>query len=243
MRASACHFLRLGHPVLRLNLRGAGPSRRYCRLQYHAGRSQDLRDALRALPPGLVAPGVLAVGFSLGGNVLIKYLAEEGGSGGVRAASAVSTPIDLVETIRRMREPRNAAYHLYLLTRMKLESTTPPAELTPAERRAVLAARSVYHFDHRFTAPRNGFESALDYYRQTMARNFLASVAVPTLVVHAADDPWIPPRAYEGFDWSANRRLTLLLAEGGGHVGFHARGDEVPWHNRCIAAYFEEATP
>jgi predicted alpha/beta-fold hydrolase len=238
--ASARHFLSLGYPVLRLNLRGAGPSRATCRYQYHAGRSEDLRDALAALDPALRSDGFLVVGFSLGANMLIKYLAEEGTDQGVRAAAAVSAPIDLVEASRRLLEPRNAAYHLYLLTRMKAESTTPPADLTGAERRAVLGARTVLAFDDCFTAPKNGYADAADYYRHTMARRFLPEVAVPTLLIHAADDPWIPASGYRAFDWSSNKHLTLLLAEGGGHVGFHARDDAVPWHNRCIVAHFRE---
>ena len=240
--ASARHFLELGYPVLRLSLRGAGPSRAYCRFEYHAGRSQDLRDAVAALPEALKANGLLLGGFSLGGNMLIKYLAEDGGSGGVRAAAVVSAPLDLVEAIRRLLEPRNAAYHLYLLARMKLESTTPPARLSTAERRAALAAPTVFQFDDRFTAPRNGYAGALDYYRRTMALNFLAGVSVPTLLIHAEDDPWIPSGTYRAFNWGSNKWLTPLLAEGGGHVGFHARDHEVPWHNRCISTYFREVT-
>lgn len=240
--ASAEHFLELGHPVLRLSLRGAGPSRAYCRFQYHAGSSRDLRDALAALPQAVKANGLLLVGFSLGGNMLIKYLAEHGASGGVRAAAAVSAPLDLVVAIERMLEPRNAAYQLYLLTRMKVESTTPPARLSAAERRAALTARTVFQFDDRFTAPRNGYAGALDYYRRTMALDFLSGVTVPTLLIHAEDDPWIPSGTYRAFDWSSNRYLTPLLAAGGGHVGFHGRDHEVPWHNRCISTYFREVT-
>lgn len=240
--ASARHLLALGYPVLRINLRGAGASRAYCHFQYHAGRTGDLRDALAALDPGLKRNGILVAGFSLGANMLIKYLAEEGSSQGVRGAAAISTPLNLMEAARRLREPRNAAYHFYLLTRMKAESTTPPAALSPSDRRAVLSARTVYQFDDKFTAPKHGFDGAADYYSRCMALRFLKDVEVPTLVVHAKDDPWIPASGYKAFDWSSNRWLTLLLASSGGHVGFHARDHEVPWHDRCVATYFSELT-
>src|SRR5512143_341355 len=94
MLVSAAALLERGHPVLRLNLRGAGASRPLCRLQYHAGRTADLRDALAALDPALTADGLLAVGFSLGGNLLLKFLAEHAADLPVRAAAAVSAPID-----------------------------------------------------------------------------------------------------------------------------------------------------
>ena len=238
MRASAGHFLRRGFPVLRLNLRGAGESRATCRFLYHAGRTADLRDAIAGLEPALKANGVLLAAFSLGANMVLKYVAEEGSAQGVRGAAAVSAPIDLAEAARCLLQPRNAAYHFYLLASMKTESMAPHAELSWAEREAILTARTVYQFDDLFTAPRNGFEGAIDYYRRNMALRFLKAVAVPTLVVHAEDDPWIPACSYRAFDWSSNPRLTLLLADSGGHVGFLARDDDVPWHDRCMSAYF-----
>src|SRR5215470_10417609 len=86
MRASTAHLLRAGFPVLRLNLRGAGPSRPYCGLHYHAGRTEDLRLMLAALPSAVTANGMVAVGFSLGGNLLLKYLGEAGASAALLAA-------------------------------------------------------------------------------------------------------------------------------------------------------------
>ena len=95
MIASARTLLERGHPVLRLNLRGAGPSRALCRLQYHAGRSTDLRDALAALDRRLAERGLVLIGYSLGANMLLKFLAEFGGGFPIVAACAVSAPIDL----------------------------------------------------------------------------------------------------------------------------------------------------
>ena len=76
MKVSAEHLLARGHPVLRVNLRGAGPSRQLCRLQYHAGRSEALRDVFDALPADLRGSGVILVGYSLGGNAVLKALVE-----------------------------------------------------------------------------------------------------------------------------------------------------------------------
>jgi predicted alpha/beta-fold hydrolase len=240
IRASARHLLGRGHPVLRLNLRGAGPSAALCRHRYHAGRSADLRDALAALArlePGLYAGGLLLVGFSLGANMLLKFLAESGRDFPLRAAAAVSAPIDLEAAQLRLMAPRNALYHRYLLARMKAE-TLAGAELKPAERRAVLRARSVYDFDHGFVAPAGGFADAEDYYRRCSARRFLAAVDLPTLVVHARDDPWIPGAAYDAVDWRATPKLIPLRPAAGGHVGFHGRGAGAAWHDRCIARFF-----
>lgn len=244
VRASARYHLSRGHPVVRLNLRGAEPSRQGCRGHYHAGRSEDLRRALTALGElsgGLMDNGVMLVGFSLGGTMLAKFLAESGEDFPVRAAALVSAPLDLAATQRQFMRPRNRAYHAYMLRRMKAEALAPPASLSRRERRVIARVRSVYEFDDRFIARRFGFAGADDYYARSSAERFLGVVAVPTLVVHALDDPWIPPAAYERFPWSSNQQLLPLLSPKGGHLGFHGRGSHVPWHDRCVGRFFDRA--
>lgn len=243
MQVSATALLRRGHPVLRLNLRGAGPSRPLCRFQYHAGRTADLRDALAALDPVLTERGLVLIGYSLGGNMLLKFLAEHGRAFPIRAAAAVSAPIDLAAAARRILARRNAIYHWNLLRAMKIEALGAGAELTASERTAVEAARTIIDFDDVFVAPRNGFVDAADYYARNSAAQFLAAIPLPTLVVHALDDPWIPPDAYRRVEWARARFCHPLLAPGGGHVGFHARGDRLPWHDRAIGAFLTQTLP
>jgi hypothetical protein len=237
MLNTSAHLLALGFPVLRLNLRGAGPSRPFCRLQYHAGRSEDLADALRALPGDLTAAGVVAIGYSLGANMLLKFLGERGGEAPLTAAIAVSAPLDLAATARRMMRRRNMLYQRYLLRHMRAESLAPGAEVSAAERAAIREARSIWEFDHRFSAPRNGFGGAEDYYARNAARHYLDGIAVPTLVIHALDDPWIPGAPYVAYDWRRNPSLLPLLSPRGGHVGFQGRDHPVPWHDLCAAQF------
>ncbi len=241
--ASAAHWLRAGHPVLRLNLRGAGPSRPLCRLQYHAGRSEDLRDALEALEPVWSSRGLVLVGYSLGGNMLLKFLAEHGPRFPVHAAGSVSAPIDLGAASLRFLDPRNRPYHRRLLHFMKRESLAAGAALSAGERRAIRAARSALEFDETFVAPRNGYGSAWEYYETNAAVGFLARIRVPTLVIHALDDPWIPADAYTRFPWDAHPALRALLPPGGGHLGFHGQGSRVPWHDRCLARFVAAQAP
>ena len=244
IRATARNLLQAGYPVLRLNLRGAGPSRALCRFQYHAGKSEDLRDGLRALgalDPDRLRHGLLLAGYSLGANMLLKFLAESGKAFPIRAAVAVSAPIDLKATQQRIMAPRNALYHGYLLRRMRAEALDGAAEITGEERRAVLAARNIYQFDDDFVAPRGGFAGAEDYYAKCSAAKFLAAVAAPTLVIHALDDPWVPAAPFRRVDWRAKPNLVPLLPPGGGHVGFHGRGSRTAWHDRCMARFFAAA--
>ncbi len=234
---SAAHLLGLGFPVLRLNLRGAGASRSFCRFQYHAGGSGDFADVLDALPRPLTTAGVVAVGYSLGANMLLKFLGEHGSAAPLKAAVAISAPLDLVATSRRMMRRRNALYQFYLLRDMRRESLEPSADVTECERTAILESRSIWEFDHRFTTPRNGFAGAEDFYERNAALRFLDAVAVPTLIIHAFDDPWIPPDAYFSYEWRRNPNLVPLLMPRGGHVGFQGRDRHVPWHDHCVARF------
>ena len=190
------------------------------------------------LPAALTARGVLAVGYSLGANMLLKYLGEDAAP--IRAAAAISAPIDLAASSRRLREPRNRVYHGWLLRRMQEEALAGEG-LAPGEREAIDSARSVLEFDDRVVAPRNGFAGAADYYARCSALGFLPSIAVPTLIIQALDDPWIPGATYEKVAWSANRHLFPLLPAQGGHVGFHGRGTRLPWHDRCLEIFFKGA--
>jgi len=239
MRKTALHLLSLGYPVLRLNMRGAGPSRPYCKLQYHAGLSADFGMALAALPPDLKAGGVVAVGFSLGGNMLLKFLGEYGAAAPLRAAVSISAPIDLELTSRRMAQRRNYVYQAYLLRDLRIEAVAPISEVTDEERRAVARVRSIWDYDEAFTAPRNGYANAAAYYEGNSAQRVLGAIGVPTLVIHAMDDPWVPSAPYRAYDWTSNPYLVPLLPERGGHVGFHARDHGTPWSDRAAAQFFE----
>ncbi len=243
MRASARCFLGRGHPVLRLNLRGAGPSRDRCRERYHAGRSADLRAVFEALPHTLTAAGVVLMGYSLGGNMLLKFLGEPGVPRCVRAAVTVSAPIDLAATWRRFSRPRNRLYQRWLLARMKEEALAPAADLDARTRTAIAAARTIREFDDVFVAPRNGFAGVDDDYARCSALGFLARVSTPTLLIHAADDPWIPAAPYRDYPWRQAPACRLLLSARGGHVGFHGRGSAVAWHDRCAARFIDSLYP
>ncbi|MEC8198666.1 MAG: alpha/beta fold hydrolase [Pseudomonadota bacterium] len=229
---AARHLSGLGFPVLRLNLRGSEPSAKLAKGHYHAGQTKDLHDILSALDPALTEAGIVFMGFSLGGNMLLKFLAESGKDFPVRAAVAVSTPIDLAESAARLLLRRNRLYHRWLLDRMKDQWRDTPLRGNAAK--ALDEVTSIVQFDDRIVAPVNGFKGAKDYYKKNSAERFLKKVAVPTLLIHAQNDPWIGTAPYARFDWPSNPNLGLLMPRGGGHVGFHSRNGPTPWH--CVSA-------
>jgi uncharacterized protein len=229
------HLVSQGWPVLRLNLRGALPSRPTAAGHYHAGRTGDLAEALRGLPAEFTRYGIVLLGQSLGGNLVLKFMGEGGHDLPVLAAIAVSTPIDLAATCARMLTRRNFIYQRYMLDAMKRDALAPGAAVSISERAAIAAAKNVYEFDDRFIAPRFGYRDAQDYYESNAARHLLAGIARPTLVLHALDDPWIPGACYTAIDWSRLPMIEAVLTPRGGHLGFHGRGSRVPWHDRVTA--------
>ncbi|MBI3198253.1 MAG: alpha/beta fold hydrolase [Rhodospirillales bacterium] len=239
MLSQARLLLDRGHRVLRLNLRGAGPSRAVCGGHYYAGRSQDFRALLALLPADLTRDGLVAVGYSLGGAMLLKYLGEEGASSPLVAAATVCAPIDLSVTCGHMMRRRNGIYHRYIIEQMKREATGEGASLSGAERAAILGSGSIWDYDEVFIAPRHGFVGAEDYYERCKPVRFMAGIRVPTLVLAAGDDPWIPAALYHRYDWAGNKALVPLLPESGGHVGFHGAGSDQPWSDGVIARFFD----
>ncbi len=224
MRATAARLLGLGYRVLRMNLRGAGPSRIDCSRHYHAGRSQDLRDAINGLSPELTALGIVAIGFSLGGNTVLKLAGEQGAQGSVIGVASVCAPIDLGATTRRMNRRGNRFYQSYLLKAFKAEYVAPGAVLSDTLRAAVDAARSFVEFDRTVTAPRNDYPSPEAFHAANSARHFVDGIRVPALVIAAEDDPIIPFSSYRAVEWSKSPSIIPAFTDGGGHVGHHGRG-------------------
>ena len=240
--SAARHLLYRGYTVLRLNVRGAGPSRRYCGEHYHVGRTADFRRVLQQIPDDLKQNGIVAIGYSLGGTMLLKYLGEEGNFSPLRAAASICAPIDLLQTGHHMLRPRNWLYHSYILNGLKTETLAEGARLSEEEREIVRSARSVFDYDDRFISPRYGFRGAEDYYSLCAPKQFMPEIRVSTMVLAAGDDPWIPIEHYRDFKWSDNPWLLPVVPETGGHVGFHGDTSGRPWCNLAIEKFLERVT-
>ena len=245
--ASICHaanyFLACGAHVARVNLRGAGPSRNTCRGYYHAGFGQDIGPVLAGVRAALGddAGPALGVGVSLGGSILLNYLAATGEDAGLVAAATISAPIDLAGAAERLIQPRNWPYHRRLLAAMKSGAVAGAAAVSEAERAALDSARNIVEYDDRFIARRFGFAGAAGYYAACSANRKLDRITRPCVLIHAADDPWIPARAYQAIAWPSLPAVRHVMAAGGGHVGFHGRGARWPWSLAVIGRFFGEA--
>ncbi|WP_439579283.1 YheT family hydrolase [Elioraea sp.] len=241
MRRSAAFWRARSHGVVRLNLRGSAPSLARSTRPYHAAAGADIVDALRALPRDALHPGLVCIGVSLGGTQLLGALAREGEHATlpIVAAATLCAPVLLAPVARRIMAPRNALYHRWLLGQMQREAEALALHLPARLLAAARSARSVYAFDDGYVAPLAGFAGADDYYARASLPQHLDRIAVPTLCLTAADDPWVPAGTYRAINWSLNPRVTPLIAPGGGHVGFHDRNRDGTWADRTIATFVQ----
>jgi len=207
-----------GWRVGALHLRGCGRGPNRSAVGYHAGKSDDVRHALRAI--GQAHPGpIVAVGFSLGANLLIKLLGEDGEAAPVAAAAAISAPFRLDLCSDRMERGFSQVYQAALtweLRRYVQAKVRAGAPIDPGRLRGVWSFRA---FDNAITAPLHGFVDSADYYARASAAPFLPRVRVPLLVLHALDDPFFTPAVLPGPS-DVPRSVTLEVVDRGGHVGF-----------------------
>lgn len=235
---SACRgILAAGMRPVALNFRGCSGAPNLLAQSYHSGQTTDpvwVLGLLRSRHPNRRIGGF---GFSLGGNVLLKLLGErqDGGASLLDAAVAMSVPYDLAAGAGQLEATSwGRMYTAYFLRSLQRKVRMKHALLATAglDVPHVLGATTIRQFDDRLTAPLHGFRDAADYYAASSSVAFLAGVRVPSLLLHAADDPFLPTRAIPVAEARANPRLHLELQPAGGHVGF-LQG--APWRPRLWA--------
>jgi predicted alpha/beta-fold hydrolase len=202
------------------------------RRSYHSGASDDLGFALEAIVNTEPRRSTFAIGVSLGGNALLKWLGERGTSipTTLRAASAVSVPFDLEAASRKIERGFSRVYTRFFLKSLKVKALAKVARFPDvADPGAVRRARTLREFDDAFTAPVHGFSGAADYYARCSSIGFLSQVRLPTLLLNAQDDPFLPRRVLDDVRAIAagNSYLTCEFPRGGGHTGFI--GGPHPW--------------
>jgi predicted alpha/beta-fold hydrolase len=218
--------------------RSCGGTINRARRFYHSGETGDLALVIdRVTREHPRAPLVLA-GFSLGGNVLLKYLGERGDDvpRAIRAAAAVSVPFDLDRGASYIDRGFARVYQASFLKSLKRKAYAKLAVYPDLCDRARLdAVRSIRDFDEFVTAPLHGFAGASDYYAQSSSLGFLGGVRRPTLLLSAVDDPFLPPAVLDDVRAVAaeNPALTVEFVPEGGHVGFIS--GTVPWRPEYYA--------
>ncbi len=220
VRGMSAALSKAGWDVLAWNFRGCGSEPNRLLRLYHSGATSDLRLVIEAT--AATYSRIALVGFSLGGNLTLKYLGESPPHPAVVTAAAISAPVDLAASARKLdREWANRIYLRRFLTTLvaKIEAKALrfPGEVDAAGARKI---RSFQEFDDRYTAPLHGFRDAADYWAQSSARQFLKRITLPTLLLNAANDPFLAPECFPFPEAEASSAFYLEAPASGGHVGF-----------------------
>ena len=213
-----------------LHFRDCGDYRNPLPRRYHAGETGDIRHFLQTLfEQGQTGP-IFAVGYSLGGNILLKYLGESGADSRLQAAGAVCVPLNLHICAEALNQGFSKHYQKILLKNMKNSVQRKFDRDTAAfDWDRAMAAEDFAEFDDAVTAPLHGFDGMNDYYDKCSSAQFLKDVAKPTLVINSLDDPFMTPEVIPHHD-ELSEHVTLEIADAGGHVGFVEGG--TPWRPR-----------
>ncbi len=241
IRGLAAALNAAGWDVLAWNFRGcSGEANRLARF-YHSGETGDLAAVVARAAESYrdLALG----GFSLGGNMTLKYLGEGSAHPAIRTAVAVSAPVDLASSARALDRRRSNRIYLGRFMKSLTEKVAEKARRFPGEIDAagLGGVRTFAEFDDRYTARIHGFRDAEDYWARSSARQYLGGIRVPSLLLNALDDPFLTPESFPFPEAKTNARFFLETPASGGHLGFlDARGF---WIGRRIPEFFSFFVP
>lgn len=232
-----------GMNVVRMNVRGCGGTDALGASLYHSGLSSDVGEIVRDLIASEALPRLAIAGFSMGGNMVLKLAGEWGGDAPpqVKAVAAVSPGMDLSASADALHLPANRIYEFRFLLSL-WRSLRRKARLFPHQyqKPSLRCLRSIRDFDDVVTAPAFGFQGAEDYYTRASATALVGRIGMPTLVIHASDDPFVRLLPSTTAALRANPNITLLETAYGGHCGFLAEpnGYDGRWAERQIINFF-----
>ena len=201
---------------------------------YHSGATDDLDTIIQHYEADYEE--IALVGFSLGGNLVLKYCGENGGqlNAKISKVTATSVPVDLGAGSINISQRHNYIYQknfLQSLTKkIKAKHLQYPDDIDLA---LLMKIKTLYDFDDYFTGPVHGFKDAQDYYNQCSSKQFINDIKIPCLILNALDDPFLPEECYPYKETQDNKRVQLLTPTYGGHVGFVSEG-EFYWEEKVI---------
>jgi hypothetical protein len=229
MRGMADKAWAAGWNVVRLNQRNCGGTEHLSKGLYHSGLTHDPLFVLRELLEQDALPSVAVAGYSLGGNLALRLAGElaQEAPPQLRAICAVSPTMDLSVCVTALERRSNYPYQWNfvrnLKARMRRKAAAFPADFSVEPLGRIWTIRQ---FDEAYTAPHHGFRDATDYYHRASAMRVLDRIAVPTLILTAANDPFVPAGPFEEPSDRENPHVTTIVTPEGGHCAFLERGSE-----------------
>lgn len=245
MLGTAEKALAAGFNTVRVNYRNCGGTEHLTPTLYHAGLTEDIRQIVSELIEGDGLNEIYLIGFSLGGNIVLKLAGEYGAAipAAIRGVVTVSPSIDLASCADAIELRKNVVYNMRfvwsLRSRMRRKARLFPDRYDSSLLRGVWTIRQ---FDDAYVAPHCGFRDSADYYERASALRVMDRIRVPSLIIHAKDDPVIPYAQFERSEVTANPHVTLLAPDQGGHVGFisaNGEGEDRFWAEATAIRFAE----
>lgn len=229
MISTALKAFGAGFNVVRVNVRNCGGTEHLSPTLYHGGLTHDARVVIAELIEKDGLPRLFVAGFSLGGNMILKLAGEYGGNAPpeILGMCAVSPSVDLRASTTHMATRRNWIYQQDFLRRLK-NRIRRKKKLFPDryDTAGLTEIHTIEQFDDRFVAPAFGFADARDYYAKASSLPWISRIRIPTLIIHAEDDPFIPFAPLRDPSIAANPYVLMIATERGGHVAFVAGDSE-----------------
>jgi uncharacterized protein len=232
------YLSKAGFDVLVIDHRGCKIPNQLFR-SYHSGNSEDLKAILESDSVQKYRQ-LFLIGFSLGGNIMLKYLGENKGKSNIQKAATVCAPYDLIRCSEELQFKKNRLFRNRFVKSLKksllLKQKSFPEMISPS---AINACKSLWDIDDLYTAPAHGFKDARDYYSQCSSKYFLKDIAIPTLLINAKNDPLVPLDEETINFFYGNNNLRLLITEKGGHLGFPNRWlNGINFYEKAVVGFF-----
>jgi uncharacterized protein len=219
MKGMAKAFAGERFDVIAWNFRGCSNEMNKRLRFYHSGATDDL-DCVISHAQRSGYTEILLIGFSLGGNLTLKYLGERTPSPQIKKCIVFSTPLDLYTSCLKISKPGNVVYSTRFLKSLKNKVIQKSKVIAGLDLKDIEKINTLMSFDDRYTAPLHGFGSALDYYNKCSSIHFIGSITVPTLIVNAQNDPFLSELCYPITTLKNHPCIKFENPQYGGHVGF-----------------------
>ena len=241
MRGIIKAFNKRGWDGIAFNYRGCSGEPNKLLRSYHSGATEDLHTVICHVLEQNRYTKLALVGFSLGGNLTIKYIGERGSalSPFIQVAAAISVPCDLASSASRLSEKSNTIYtkRFIRLLKKKVKSKMQimPGKINYDNFKTI---KSLKDFDDLYTAPIHGFVNAEDYWSKCSCKQFISNITIPTLLINASDDPFLSKECYPLKESQKSEYFFLEMPKGGGHVGFVTFNSEGEyWHETRVTSF------
>ncbi|MCB0663000.1 MAG: alpha/beta fold hydrolase [Saprospiraceae bacterium] len=243
MKGMSSHLSNLGFDIVAMNYRSCSGELNHQLTMYHSGATGDLEEVLKVVHKGYEK--IFLAGFSLGANLILKYLGEKGSNLDypIEAAASISVPADLKSSSHKIGAGFNRVYEIHFLIslqrRMRAKTRQFPELATLAKKKKI---RTLCDFDDVYTGPIHGFRDGNDYYEKCSSRNFIPEIKVPALIINALDDPFLTEACFPYKQVNENPFVEMLTPTFGGHVGFYKGRGQNCYQENVVGKYFLEGT-